>query len=195
LRGSEIDAIARSTRKSAVRREFVSRTREHLVKLMSRPLGNLRSAVVMLDGIELKGRCCVVSRAVDTDGVKHPPELWDGSTENATVATRCWRTWSSAASMSSRMCWSCSTAASPCAKPSATARRAHAVQRCVRRKERNVLGRLPERDQPLMRRRLRAAWALEDYDRALEQLRTLADELARSRPGEAASLREGMWER
>ena len=68
------------------------------------------------------------------------------------------------------------------------------VQRCVRHKERNVLGHLPERDQPLVRRRLRAAWALDDHDRALEQLRVLADELARSHPGAAASLREGMEE-
>jgi putative transposase len=57
-----------------------------------------------------------------------------------------------------------------------------------------VLGHLPERDQPLVRRRLRAAWALDDHDRALDQLRTLADELARSHPGAAASLREGMEE-
>jgi putative transposase len=57
-----------------------------------------------------------------------------------------------------------------------------------------VLGHLPERDQSLVRRRLRAAWALEDHDRALDQLRVLADELARSHPGAAASLREGMEE-
>jgi transposase-like protein len=57
-----------------------------------------------------------------------------------------------------------------------------------------VLGHLPERDRPLVRRRLRAAWTLDDYDRALEQLSVLADELARSHPGAAASLREGMAE-
>jgi transposase-like protein len=57
-----------------------------------------------------------------------------------------------------------------------------------------VLGHLPERDQALVRRRLRAAWALDDHDRAFEQLRVLADELARSHPGAAASLREGMQE-
>src|SRR3712207_2171190 len=44
-------------------------------------------AVLMLDGIELKGRCCVVALGIDTDGIKHPLGLWDGSTENATVAT------------------------------------------------------------------------------------------------------------
>ena len=61
-------------------------------------------------------------------------------------------------------------------------------------KERNVLGHLPERDRPLVRRRLRAAWALDNHDSALDQLRALADELARSHRGAAASLREGMDE-
>src|SRR3954467_13032140 len=86
--GSDIEDVARSTSKSAVSREFVSRTRENLLDLMSRPLEDLRLAVVMLDGIELKGRCCVVCLGIDTDGIKHPLGLWDGSTENATVATR-----------------------------------------------------------------------------------------------------------
>ena len=36
--------------------------------------------------------------------------------------------------------------------------------------------------------------ALDDHDRALDQLRVLADELARSHPGAAASLRKGMAE-
>src|SRR3954465_4246862 len=53
--GAEIDAVARSTSKSAVSREFVSRTRENVIELMSRPLGDVRLAVLMLDGIELKG--------------------------------------------------------------------------------------------------------------------------------------------
>jgi len=57
-----------------------------------------------------------------------------------------------------------------------------------------VLGHLPERDRPLLRGRLRAAWALDDHDRALDQLRVLADELARSHPGAAASLRKGLEE-
>src|SRR5215217_3651375 len=85
--GADVDELARSTSKSAVSREFVSRTREKLIDLMSRPLGDLRLAVVMLDGIELKGRCCVVALGIDTEGIKHPLGLWDGSTENATVAT------------------------------------------------------------------------------------------------------------
>ena len=68
------------------------------------------------------------------------------------------------------------------------------VQRCVRHKERNVLDHLPERDRPAVKRRLRAAWADNDHDRALDRLQTLAGELKRTHPGAAGSLREGMTE-
>ncbi len=84
--GTELEAVARSTSRSAVSREFVARTREKLIGLMSRRLDDVRLAVLMLDGIELKGRCCVVALGITTDGVKIPLGLWDGSTENATVA-------------------------------------------------------------------------------------------------------------
>jgi putative transposase len=193
--GAEIDAISRSTSKSAVSREFVSRTRERLIDLMSRPLGDLRLAVVMLDGIDLKGRCCVVALGIDTDGVKQPLGLWDGSTENATVATTL------LANLVERGL-DVEQGVLVVIDGAKALRKAvrdvfgtdMPVQRCVRHKERNVLGHLPERDRPLVRRRLRAAWALDDHDRALDQLRVLADELARSHPGAAASLREGMQE-
>ena len=80
-------ARARSTSKSAVSREFVARTREHLDALMSRRLDDVRLAVMMIDGIELKGRTNVVALGITTEGVKIPLGLWEGSTENATVAT------------------------------------------------------------------------------------------------------------
>ena len=53
---------------------------------------------------------------------------------------------------------------------------------------------LPERDRPPIKARLRRAWAETDYERALEQLRRLADELEHTHPGAAGSLREGMEE-
>jgi putative transposase len=193
--GTEIDQLARSTSKSAVSREFVSRTREHLIDLMSRPLEDLHLAVVMCDGIELKGRCCVVALGIDTDGVKHPLGLWDGSTENATVATTLLSNLvergldveqgvlvvldgAKALRKAVRDVFGVDTP----------------VQRCVRHKERNVLAHLPEHARDTVRRRLRAAWALDDHHAALERLRVLADELARTDPGAAASLREGLEE-
>jgi transposase-like protein len=53
---------------------------------------------------------------------------------------------------------------------------------------------LPERDRPPILHRLRRAWADTDYQRALEQLTRLADELEHTHPGAAGSLREGMDE-
>ena len=52
---------------------------------MARRLHDIRLAVLMLDAIELKGRCCVVALGITTDGIKVPLGLWDGSTENKTV--------------------------------------------------------------------------------------------------------------
>jgi putative transposase len=69
-----------------------------------------------------------------------------------------------------------------------------AVQSCIRRKERNVLEHLPERDRPTVMRRLRQAWALDDHERALDRLPALAGELERGHPGAAPSLREGLGE-
>src|SRR5215208_4806294 len=193
--GADIDRAARSTSKSAVSREFVSRTREHLIELMSRPLEDLRLAVLMLDGIELKGRCCIVALGIDVEGVKHPLGLWDGSTENATVATTLLANLVERGLDVEQGVLVVLDGAKALRKAVRDVLGIHTpVQRCVRHKERNVLGHLPERDQPLVRRRLRAAWTLDDHDRALEQLSVLADELARSHPGAAASLREGMAE-
>jgi transposase-like protein len=193
--GDEVDEQARSTSKSAVSREFVSRTREHLIELMSRPLGDLRLAALMLDGIELKGRCCVVALGIDTDGVKHPLGLWDGSTENATVATTL------LANLVERGL-DVEQGVLVVLDGAKALRRAvrdvlgvdTPVQRCIRHKERNVLDHLAERDRPPVKRRLRAAWSLDDHAAALERLRGLAAELDHSHPGAAASLTEGLEE-
>jgi putative transposase len=64
----------------------------------------------------------------------------------------------------------------------------------VRHKERNVLEHLPEGERPLIRTRLRAAWAADEYEVGLGGLRLLADELGRTYPDAAKSLREGMEE-
>jgi transposase-like protein len=85
--GEEVEVRARSTSKWAVSRTFVERTREALGELISRQLADLRLAVMMLDGLDLKGRMMIVALGITTEGVKVPLGLWEGSTENATVAT------------------------------------------------------------------------------------------------------------
>jgi putative transposase len=193
--GEEVEDEARSTSKSAVSREFVARTREHLEALMSRRLDDVRLAVMMVDGIDLKGRTNVVALGITTDGVKIPLGLWEGSTENAAVAT---------ALLSDLVDRGLDTEQGVlCVLDGAKALRKAVrdvlgvqtpVQRCVRHKERGVLEHLPERNRPTVKRRLRAAWADTDHDRALGALGQLASELERSHPGAAASLREGTAE-
>ena len=85
--GEAVKERAVSTSKSAVSREFVARTRDAMKQLMSRNLGDVRLAALMIDGLDLKGRTVVVALGITTEDVKLPLGLWEGSTENATVAT------------------------------------------------------------------------------------------------------------
>ena len=192
--GSEVEAAARSTSRSAVSREFVARTRENLLGLMSRRLDDVRLAVLMLDGIELKGRCCLVCLGITSDGVKIPLGLWDGSTENATVARELLSNLVSRGLDTGQGVLLVIDGAKALRKAIDEVLGPVPVQRCVRHKERNVLDHLPERDRPPVKQRLRRAWARDDHERALGELRSLAAELERSHPGAAASLREGMAE-
>ncbi len=193
--GEKVERRARSTSKSAVSRAFVERTRKALQVLMARRLDDVRLAVLMLDGIELKGHTNVVALGITTEGTKIPLGLWQGSTENATVAT---------ALLSDLV----ERGLDPeqgtlfVIDGSKTLRKAiwtvfgerAPVQRCVHHKERNVLEHLPERDRAAVKRRLRQAWALGDHGQALDRLKALGVELERSHPGAAASLREGLAE-
>ena len=65
---------------------FIERTRTALGELMSRRLDDVRLAVMMLDGLEIAERTHVVALGITTEGVKIPLGLWEGSTENATLA-------------------------------------------------------------------------------------------------------------
>jgi putative transposase len=193
--GEQVEAQARSTSKSSVSRTFVARTRETLAELMSRRLDDVRLAVLMLDGIELKGRTNVVALGITTDGVKVPLGLWEGSTENKTVATALLSDLvDRGLDVEQGVLVVIDGAKALRAAVRAVLGERTPVQRCVRHKERNVVEHLPERDRPQLKRRLRAAWALDDQHAAHERLAALAGELERTHPGAAASLREGLEE-
>ena len=84
--GEPVERESRSTGKSTVSELFIERTRTALEELMSRRLDDVRLAVMMLDGMEIADRTHVVALGITTDGVKIPLGLWEGSTENATLA-------------------------------------------------------------------------------------------------------------
>ncbi len=193
--GQDVVDAERSASKSAASRAFVGRTREQLAALMARRLDDVRLAAMMIDGIDLKGRTNVVALGITTDGVKIPLGLWEGSTENATVATALLSDLVERGLDAEQGVLFVIDGAKALRKAIRDVFGVAApVQRCVRHKERNVLEHLPERDRPTVRRRLRAAWKLDDHVAARERLRVLAGELDRTHPGAAGSLREGMEE-
>jgi putative transposase len=192
--GDHVEANARSTSKSSASRTFVERTREALGELMSRQLGDLRLAVMMLDGLELKGRMMIVALGITTEGVKIPLGLWEGSTENATVATALLSDLVERGLDPEQGMLFVLDGSKALRKAVRSVFGEVPVQRCLWHKERNVLRHLPERDRPPIKARMRRAWRETDYPRALEQLTRLADELERTHPGAAGSLREGMDE-
>jgi putative transposase len=192
--GEEVEQQARSTSKSAVSRTFVERTREALGELMSRRLGDLRLAVMMLDGLELKGRMMIVALGITTEGVKIPLGLWEGSTENATVATALLSDLVERGLDPEQGMLFVIDGSKALRKAVRSVFGEVPLQRCLWHKERNVLGHIAERDRPPIKARMRRAWRETDYARALGQLQALADDLDRTHPGAAGSLREGMEE-
>ena len=183
--GEGVQAEARSVSKSAVSREFVRRTRSALGELMSRRLDDVRLAALIVDGIELGERTHVVCLGITTEGVKVPLGLWEGSTENATVARALPSDLVDRGLDPEQGILFVIDGAKALRKAIRQVFGEPApVQRCIRHKERNVLDHLRE----VVRRRLRAAWAEPDHGRAL------ARELDRSHPGAGASLREGLSE-
>jgi putative transposase len=192
--GSDVEHASSSTSKTTTSEMFIERTRTALGELMGRRLDDVRLAVMMLDGLEIADRTHVVALGITTDGVKIPLGLWDGSTDNATVAIALLADLVDRGLDTEQGVLVVLDGSKALRKAVRDVLGPVPVQRCVRHKQRNVLEHLPERDRPPVKRRLRAAWALDDHDRALDQLRQLAAALERSRPGAAASLREGLEE-
>ena len=84
--GTDVEAASSATSKTTVSELFIERTRTALGELMGRRLEDVRLAVMMLDGLEIAERTHVVALGITTEGVKLPLGLWEGSTENATLA-------------------------------------------------------------------------------------------------------------
>jgi transposase-like protein len=193
--GEAVEETASATGKSSVSEVFIEKTRTALHELMSRRLDDTRLAVMMLDGLEIADRVHVVALGISTGGVKIPLGLWEGSTENATLARSLLADLVDRGLDPSQAILFVLDGGKALRKAIKDVFGEHAlVQRCQRHKERNVLDLLPDSDRDLVLGRLRGAWALADPAEALRQLETLAGELDRSWPDTAASLREGMSE-
>jgi putative transposase len=193
--GSELEQASSATSKTSVSELFVERTATALAELMGRRLDDVRLAVMMLDGLEIAERTHVVALGIGTEGVKIPLGLWEGSTENATLARTLLADLVDRGLDPEQAILFVIDGGKALRRAIKDVFGEHAlVHRCHRHKERNVCDLLPERDRDQVRARMRAAWALTDPELAEQRLGLLASELDRTWPDAAASLREGMAE-
>ncbi len=192
--GQAVAKVSRSTSKSAISRMFVERTRTAYRELMARPLGDVRLAVMMLDGIHLGERTHVVALGVTTEGVKIPLGLWEGSTENTTLVRNLLADLVTRGLDPQQGILFVIDGGKALRRAIREVFGEAPVQRCQRHKERNVVEHLPERDRADLMRRLRAAWADPDPMRAMAKLQRIATQLDATYPDAARSLREGLDE-
>src|SRR3954463_2373804 len=193
--GLGVATEASATGKSSVSEMFIERTRTALEELMSRRLDDVRLAVMMRDGMEVAEATHVVALGITTEGIKIPLGLWEGSTENATLARTLLADLVERGLDPEQAILLVIDGGQALRRAIRDVFGEHAlVHRCHRHKERNVCDLLPERDRDQVRARIRAAWSLTDAELAEQRLELLAGELDRTWPDAAGSLREGMRE-
>ena len=74
-----------ATSRSAVSRRFVAATTEAMTELIAADLSALKTAVLMIDGLNVAGEMIVVALVITADGTKVPVGLRLGDTENSVV--------------------------------------------------------------------------------------------------------------
>lgn len=193
--GSDIEESASATSRSAISRRFVAQTRTALAELLARDLSTLDIKVLMIDGEHITEHCCVVALAITVDGTKVPVGLWEGSTENKTVARHL------LADLVARgldaedgLLVVIDGAKALSAAVTSVFGAKTAIQRCTVHKRRNVAEHLPESERAFIDAKLVRALHNPDPAAGLRDAKALATALERKHPGAAASLREGLPE-
>jgi transposase-like protein len=193
--GAAVVQAASATSRSAVSRRFIAQTKTALAELLARDLSGLNVKVLMIDGEHIAEHCCIVALAITADGTKVPVGLWEGSTENKTVARHL------LADLVDRgldtddgLLVVIDGAKALSAAVTAVFGASAAIQRCTVHKRRNVAEHLPEDQRGWVDAKLVRALNNRDAAAGLRDAKALATALERKHPGAAASLREGLPE-
>jgi putative transposase len=185
----------RAASKSAVSRRFVQLSQEQLAQWLTRPLGQLDLAVVMIDGIHFRDRVILLAVGIDAQGNKHVLGLREGSTEATRVVSSLLSALIDRGLDAQRMrLWVIDGGKALRKAIVQTFGATALIQRCQEHKRRNVLEHLPEDMHASVKRTLKDAWTASDADLGRRQLQRLATSLQGKHPGAAASLREGLDE-
>jgi transposase-like protein len=185
----------RGTSKSAVSRRFVAATSARVAEQLARPLGELKLAAVMIDGIHFGEHVILVSLGIDESGTKHVLGLGEGATENAASCTALLANLVERGLDPMRSVLVVIDGGKALRKSVREVfGKRGLVQRCQVHKKRNVLDQLPERMRASVSAALSQAYASREKATALRLLNNLERRLAKEHPGAAASLREGLDE-
>jgi putative transposase len=191
--GAELEARAKGAGRSSVSRRWKRATEQALGELMARDLAALDVAVVMIDGIEIAGQCCVAALVICTDGTKVPVGLWLGDTENKTVVTNLLADVVARGLDAEGGLLIVIDGAKALAAGVRKVFGDHAfVQRCTIHKRRNVKDHLPDELAHSIDWRLARAFNHPDPTKGLDTARRLAADLKTEHPDAAASLLEGL---
>lgn len=189
-----VTEVQSSVSRSAVSRRFVALSAERLAQWLTCRI-EAKLPAVMIDGIHFQDRVVLVALGFDAQGKKQVLGIWEGSTEKTRVVRALLadlierglnpdtpRLWVIDGSKAIRRAILEVFGASAL------------VQRCQEHKRRNVLEHLPEELQASVGKAMNDAWQSKDSLLAKRQLERLAHSLAKTHPGAAASLREGLEE-
>jgi len=192
--GEQVEQAAKSTSKSAVSRRFVERTETALAELLATDLSGVALVALMVDGVHFAGHLCVVALGVDAEGVKHPLAVVEGSTENTTLVRELLVGLRERGLDTTRPILAVLDGAKALAAGVREVFDRPVIARCQLHKIRNVTDELPERMRSTVESRMRQAYTAGSELEAKAQLEALIRELDKTRPGAAASLREGLDE-
>lgn len=187
--------MSRGASKSAVSRRFVEASRERLAEMMCRDLSELSICVIMVDGIYVGDHVVLVALGIDERARKHVLGLYEGATENRTACTGLLADLVARGLRTARSMLFVIDGSKALARAIRDVFGSRAlIQRCQVHKRRNVLEHLPESMRQTVGRTISAAYHATEGSRAQRMLEALAQQLEKSHPAAAASLREGLDE-
>ncbi len=181
--------------KSSVSREFMAASAAQLQELCERKLDELDLVALLIDSKEVGGQTVVVALGLEISGKKHVLGLWQGATENTTVAQALLEDLVERGLRQDRRYLFVIDGAKAlrAAIERVFGERAE-VQRCQWHKRENVKDHLGKDAQGDYVRRLRNAYAMTNYAEAKAELEKLFRQLERINPSAARSLEEGREE-
>lgn len=191
---AEGDGNGGSISKSEVSRRFNTEIKKLMDEFFDRRLDDT-FPVIMVDGMERGGLTIIAAIGIADDGRKQVLGLVEGGTENSDAVKRLFSDLIERGLHTDVPRLYVLDGAKALSKAVRdTFGGVAQIQRCQVHKKRNVMSHLPQSEQANIGLAISRAYLEFDYDKALRQLKAIADNLEGRYPDAAASMREGLEE-